>query len=176
MAVDVTNSSDDNLVNQNDFDNTKPAENDPIESAPMRHNFQALTRANDLRVYATDPPSDEILIAPGIYTIDDETVFRFSGEDQGWKPGSDWNAPDVSTGDARIDLLGFNEASAGPVIEEGTAAADPTPPDIPTNMAASAFIYIDSQENPQSIDVGDIYDARYMVSAPRVNDSNVVTP
>lgn len=63
------------------FDPGKPVANTRFNSQEFRDNFQALSRANDLRCSEQDPPDLTIRVEPGTFSAISATAVQFAGGD-----------------------------------------------------------------------------------------------
>lgn len=164
MGITVGDGTD--VGDQGRFDENQPAEDSSLRSAPVRGNFQATKRANDLRLVADDSGSTQnndiaVYIEPGVYTFDGREMFFHPGGD--WAPS--WNFP--SSGN-RVDLIGFS--SSNPETLTKIAGAENDPPSIPKDLVPIAFVKLTST---QSITPDSVFDVRSINEAAIVDYDNL---
>ena len=61
------------------FDLTKPSSSSRFNSEELRNNFTALSRANDLRCRASDPPDLNVNVEPGMFSAVTTSSVDFVG-------------------------------------------------------------------------------------------------
>ena len=66
-------------MTQINFDPNQPLYRSKLTSEFLRENFQALSRANDLRVTEQDPPDLTVKVEPGSYALTSESTLRYAG-------------------------------------------------------------------------------------------------
>jgi hypothetical protein len=111
-------------MTQINFDPNKPATGQRFRSEEVRENFQALSRANDLRCSEQDPPDLTIRVESGTYAITSNETKFFAGGDS--------DPVDTTTGGStdqqRIIVL---ELDAAGILQFNTSGAWVTPPTVP---------------------------------------------
>jgi len=66
-------------MTQINFDPNKPSYRSKFISADLSDNFQALSRANDLRATQQDPPDLTVRVESGAYAVTSEGTLRYAG-------------------------------------------------------------------------------------------------
>lgn len=143
----------------------QPAFKSVPRSGPIRNNFQALAKMNELRVGINDNDRTKLVINPGHYFKDRQTV-KFVAEDSDYSlsaPGSE------TRGTGEWILLGIDTNASNPGISAHSIGSGGDLPEIPSNIAPVAFVrnINAGQEFAQS----DIIDARNIVKPPRLQSS-----
>lgn len=115
-------------MTQISFDTTKPVSGQRFRSEEIRENFQALSRANDLRCSEQDPPDLTIKVEAGAYAITSNETKFFTG-------GSTLESLMLSAlsggsvGQTRIIVLELDTSGA---LLFNTSGSWVTPPTVPT--------------------------------------------
>lgn len=134
-------------------------------SGPLRANFRALSKMNELRVTVNRDDATLLEIHPGHYFRDRQTVEFNSHQPQ-------YNlSDDISPrGSGKWVLLGIDTDSAEPgVAAHVEAGSTDVLPDIPADIAPVAFVKnIPEDDNFTS---EDIIDTRNIVKPPRLQSS-----
>lgn len=161
---------DENALHSADFDRTEPAQSSDIHSKPVRENLQSLELANDLRGRALDPPDAQIYIEPGRFKFTGSVIYSWNG---GIYPASGVYPFPTSSGNSRIDLVGFFRDGQGFKLDivQGNAGPNPSPPSIPDDIVPSCFVHTNA--GAQVITKDMIAEARSFMQAGVVHDDSV---
>ena len=103
-------------------------------------------------------PAMTVLVSSGV-CIEDETEYTESS-------GQNLNISNGDTTHPRKDIIVYDTSAGNPIVVEGTPAAAPVPPDIPSGDVYLALVHVDANETTSILNA-DIDDGRvYVVAVP----------
>lgn len=153
------------------FDLTKPASGSRFNSEEIRDNFTAVSRANDLRPEANNPPNLTIFVNAGRYSTSAETTNLFAGGDSPTIDTVTGGAPDQERVFAiELDNSGVLFINNGaPWAAAGTAMA----PNFTSSRIPIALITVSF--NDTAIEESQIADVRPLVNLG-VSGGGIIDP
>lgn len=163
----------DNAANNVEYTRGEPAERSVPRSKPLRENFEALSKHDELRIIANG--TSELVITPGYYFEDQSSVAYFEGDTAYTPP----EATGLDDGERRWDIIAIRTDTSEPqnrsaqIVKEGQGVIGPDLPDLPDVEKHTVPLAFLLRDGGQQFDNSDIIDARIIPRGPLVKEKHL---